>query len=75
MDRVSDEQKRLSDNGDKDIGKYRAALTSVFEELDEDDVKECEKLAIEWNTKQLPDDIQRKYALCPMGTEYRLTYT
>jgi hypothetical protein len=63
MDRVSDEQKRLSDNGDKDIGKYRAALTSVFEELDEDDVKECEKLAIEWNTKQLPDDIQRKYAL------------
>jgi hypothetical protein len=42
-------------------------LTSVFEELDEDDVKECEKLAMEWNTKQLPDDIQRKYALFPMA--------
>ena len=57
-DRVSNEQKRLSDNGDKDIGKYRAALTNVFEELDEDDVKECEKIVMEWNTKQLPDDIQ-----------------
>jgi hypothetical protein len=44
-------------------------LTSVFEELDDDDLKQCEELAVEWNTKALPDDIQRKYVLYPIAAE------
>jgi hypothetical protein len=35
--RISDEQKRLSDDGEKDIGKYRAALSTVFEGLNEEE--------------------------------------
>ena len=62
-DRISDEQKRLSDDGEKDIGKYRAALANVFDELTEAEVKQCEDLAIEWNTKPLPDEMQRKYVV------------
>jgi len=31
--RISDEQKLLSDGGEKDIGKYRAALANVFDNL------------------------------------------
>jgi len=58
-DRISDEQKRLSD-GEKDIGKYRAALSAIFEELSEEELKQCEETAVEWNTNPLPDDIQRK---------------
>jgi hypothetical protein len=59
-DRISDEQKRLSDGGEKDIGKYRPALANVFEELSEAELKKCEVLAVEWNTKPLPEDIQLK---------------
>ena len=57
--RISDEQKRLSD-GDKEIGKYRAALSAVFEELSEEELKRCEETAVQWNKDPLPDDIQRK---------------
>jgi hypothetical protein len=59
-DRISDEQKKLSDDGEKDIGKYRAALATVFEELTEAEVKDCEERATEWNAKPLPDEMQRK---------------
>jgi len=59
-ERISDEQKKLSDDGEKDIGKYRAALANVYEELTEAEVKECEECAIEWNSKPLPDEVQRK---------------
>jgi hypothetical protein len=59
-ERISDEQKRLSDGGEKDIGKYRAALSNVFEELSEAELKQCEDATVEWNTKPLPDEIQRK---------------
>jgi len=62
-DRISDEQKRLSDDGEKDIGKYRAALSNIFEELSDEELKQCGEAAIEWNTKSLPDDIQRKYGM------------
>ena len=59
-ERISDEQKQLSDGGEKDIGKYRATLSNVFEELSEAELKQCEDAAVEWNTKPLPDEIQRK---------------
>jgi hypothetical protein len=59
-DRISDEQRTLSDGGEKDISKYRAALANVFAELTEAEVKQCEDLAIEWNTKPLPDEMHRK---------------
>jgi hypothetical protein len=59
-DRISDEQKRLSGNGEKEIGKYHAALSNVFEALTEQQVKECEDLAVEWNTKPLPEYVQLK---------------
>jgi hypothetical protein len=58
--RISDEQKSLSDGGEKEIGKYRAALANIFDNLSEEEVKRCEEVAIEWNTKPLPDEIQRK---------------
>jgi len=58
--RISDEQKRLSDDGEKDISKYRAALSTVFEELNNEEVKHCEETAIKWNTQPLPDEMQRK---------------
>jgi hypothetical protein len=59
-DRISDEQKKLSAGGDKDIGKYHPALASVFEELSEAELKQCEDFAVEWNTGDLPDEVQRK---------------
>ncbi len=59
-DRILDEQKRLSNGGEKDIGKYRAALSNVFDELNEEEKKQCEDVANEWNTQPLPDDVQRK---------------
>jgi hypothetical protein len=59
-DRISDEHKRLSDGGDKDIGKYRAALSNVFEELSEEELKKCEDSAVQWNTNPLPDNMQHR---------------
>jgi hypothetical protein len=59
-DRVSDEQKKLSDDGDKAIGKYHAALAKVFTQLSEDEQRECESRAAEWNKGALPDELQRK---------------
>ena len=59
-ERISHEQKSLSDNGEKDIGKYRAALVKVFDALSDAEKKECEKTAVEWNTTDLPDDVQQK---------------
>jgi len=59
-DHISDEHKRLSDGGDKDIGKYRAGLSSVFDELSEDELQQCEEAAERWNTTELPDNVQRK---------------
>jgi hypothetical protein len=59
-DRISDEQKKLSDDGEKDIGKYRAALSKIFDALNEEELKQCEESAVKWNTEPLPDDIQRK---------------
>ena len=58
--RISEEQKKLSDGGEKDIGKYRAALANVFEQLSEAELKQFKDVAVEWNTKPLPDDVQRK---------------
>jgi hypothetical protein len=58
--RISDEQKRLSNDGEKDIGKYRTALSTVFEGLNDEEVKDCEETAVKWNTEPLPDEIQRK---------------
>jgi hypothetical protein len=58
--RISNEQKRLSNDGEKDISKYRAALSAVFEELSDAEVKHCEETAVQWNTQPLPDEIQRK---------------
>jgi hypothetical protein len=50
----------LSGGGEKDIGKYHAALTNIFSKLDEEDLKKCEDLAIKWNTESVPEDVQRK---------------
>ena len=57
-DRISEEQKSLSKASEKDIGKYCAALSNVFEVLSECKLKQCEDLAVEWNTKMLPDAMQ-----------------
>jgi hypothetical protein len=59
-ERISDEQCKLSNDGDKAIGKYHAALANVFNELTEAEVKRCEDIAVEWNTKPFPDEMQRK---------------
>jgi len=59
-ERVSDEQKRLSEHGDKAIRTYQTALASVMEALTEAELKRCEDLAVEWNTSALPDEVQRK---------------
>ena len=60
VDWISNVQKSLSNNGEKDIGKYHAALASVFETLTEAEIKQCEDLTVEWNLKDLPDDLQHK---------------
>jgi hypothetical protein len=57
--RISDEQMRLSD-GEKEIGKYHAALSNVFDELNVEELKQCEETAVVWNTQPMPDDMQRK---------------
>jgi hypothetical protein len=59
----------LSNDGEKIIGNYRAALGKVFEDLDEAELKECEDLAVEWNTKPLPDEIQQKYGNFLLSSE------
>ena len=40
-DCISNEQKMLSDGTEKDIGKYHAALANVWNELTEEDHKQC----------------------------------
>ena len=55
---ILDEQKLLSDNSEKDIGKYHATLAKVFEALS--DMEQKEDLAVKWNTKNLLDDVQQK---------------
>ena len=62
VDRISNEQKTLSDGTEKDTGKHHAALVYVWNELTEEDRKQCKNDAVEWNTKPLPDDVQQKYA-------------
>ena len=62
VDRISNEQKTLSDGMEKDIGKYHAALANVWNELTEEDCKQYKNNAVEWNAKPLPDDVQQKYA-------------
>ena len=57
---ISHEQRSLLDNGEKDIRKYRAALVKVFDALSDVEKKECEKTTVEWNTTDLPDDVQQK---------------
>jgi len=59
-DWISKEQKLLSNGGKKDIRKYHTALSNIFEALNEEELKQCEEGAIKWNTKPLPDEIQRK---------------
>ena len=54
------EQRLLSDNSEEDIRKYRAALVKVFDALSDVEKKECEKIVVEWNTTDLPDDVQQK---------------
>jgi hypothetical protein len=72
VDRVADEQLKLSDKGEKAIGQYRPALTTVFDGLDEDELKTCTDTAVEWNTKPLPDEIQRKYVPYPTAVGQHL---
>jgi hypothetical protein len=57
VDRISDEQKHLSGNGEKDIRKYCPVLISIFESLTDQQVKECEDYAAEWNTSPLLDHV------------------
>ena len=59
-EQISDEQRSLSDNGEKDIGKYCTTLVKVFETLSDAEKKACEDLTAEWNTRDLLDDIQQK---------------
>ncbi|KAI0244961.1 hypothetical protein BJV78DRAFT_1289978 [Lactifluus subvellereus] len=49
---------RLSDDGEKDIRNYHPALTNVFDTLTAEQRKQCKDLAVEWNTKPLPDHVQ-----------------
>ena len=60
-DRVSNEQISLSDGPEKDIGKYHAALTIVFDALSEEEVKECEDQAVEWNTRKGNSGRRRRF--------------
>ena len=60
VERIFNEQKRLSDGGEKDVVKYHPALSNIFEELSEVDLKQCEDLAVEWNSRALPDEVQCK---------------
>ncbi|KIM73061.1 hypothetical protein PILCRDRAFT_15545 [Piloderma croceum F 1598] len=57
---ISTKQRKLSNDGKKDIRKYRPTLAKVFNKLTEAEVKQCEDLAVEWNTKPLPDEMQCK---------------
>ena len=50
---------KLSD-GEKEIRKYHAALSNVFDELNVEELKQCEETAVVWNTQPMPDDMQRK---------------
>jgi predicted GIY-YIG superfamily endonuclease len=60
IDYVSNEQKKLSNDGEKDIGKYHAALTKVFMQLSEDKQQESKSCAAEWNKGALPDELKQK---------------
>jgi hypothetical protein len=73
--RISDEQKSLSDGGEKDIGKYRPALTTVFEQLSEAELQQCEDVAVEWNTNGLPDEVQRKWVTFTLYSDQLVTST
>ena len=59
-DCVSKEHKKLSNGGEKNIGKYHAALATVFNTLTAEEQRQCEDDAVEWNIQPLPDDVQQK---------------
>jgi hypothetical protein len=44
----------------KEILNYRPALTEIWDSLSGEEQEHCERLAIEWNKTQLPEDVQRK---------------
>ena len=60
LEEISEEQILLSGGGEKDIGKYHAALTKIFSKLEEDNLKKSEGLEIKWNTQSLPNNVQRR---------------
>lgn len=60
---VSDAQKAMSKNGEKDIRHYQPALKEAFDKLSDDEKAEYEALALKWNSSALPDDVQRRYEL------------
>ena len=66
--RVSEEHKKLSDSGEKDIGKYHAALATVFNTLTAEERQRCKDDAVEWNTQPLPDDIDEPGILVSLDT-------
>ena len=53
-------QRGLSEDGEKKLPYYRPALSKVWDSLSEEDQQDCERLAIEWNKVQVPEDVQRK---------------
>ena len=59
-DRVALVQIGLSATGEKELSKYRPALTSVFDELSDEDKQHFDRLATEWNKLRLPEDVQQK---------------
>ena len=75
VDCILEEQKTLSNNGEKNIGKYCAALTNIFEALGEVETKQCEDIAGKWNTNDLPDDIQQKCISCNSCTDLLILHT
>lgn len=70
LDRVSEEQLRLSGGGEKNIAHYKPALSTVWGTLSAEDKEECENLAKEWNTTQLPEDVQWRLALTSAFDNY-----
>jgi hypothetical protein len=59
-DKVSELQLRMSGGGEKNIAHYKPALSEVWGKLSEEEKENCETLAKEWNTTQLPEDVQRR---------------
>jgi hypothetical protein len=56
-------------DGQANLRTYSSALSALMEELSEEEVAECQELAVSWNTEPAPKEVQRKCVVVSYSQE------